>query len=168
MAALTPEQKMFIVQRLACFDTPAQCIEALKEEFSIDVPPQQVHCYHPERRQGRNMSKELRKLFDETRAKYRANTEDIPIANKTWRIETLNRLARSAEKAGNRVLTAQLLEQAAKEMGEAYTNRQKVEHTSPDGTMTPKAALDLSDLSTEDLQKIADVAAKLNSSAQQS
>jgi hypothetical protein len=35
-------------------------------------------------------------------------------------------------------LAATLIEQAAKECGDAYTNRQKVEHTSPDGSMTPK------------------------------
>lgn len=139
MATLNPEQKMFIVQRLACFDTPAQCVEAVKAEFGLDVLPQQVHCYHPERRQGRKMSKDLRLLFDTTRAKYRSNTEDIPIANKTWRVQRLYEMATAAQKKGNSVLAAQLLEQAAKEMGEAYTNRQKMEHTSPDGSMTPSA-----------------------------
>ena len=32
-------------------------------------------------------------------------------------------------------------EQAAKEVGDAYSNKQKVEHTSPDGTMTPKPTI---------------------------
>lgn len=138
MATLKPEQKIFIVQRLACFDTPAQCVEAVKDEFGIDVLPQQVHCYHPERRQGKHLSKDLKDLFFATREKYRENTIDIPIANKTWRVQKLNDLAAIAIKKGNMVLASQLLEQAAKEMGEAYSNRKAVELTSPDGSMTPK------------------------------
>ena len=38
-----------------------------------------------------------------------------------------------AESKGNMPLAAQLLEQAAKEVGEAYTNRQRLEHTGKDG-----------------------------------
>ncbi len=139
MAILKPEHKMFIVQRLACFDTPSQCAEAVKAEFGIDVVLPQILCYHPDRRQGARLSKELRELFATTRQKYRDNTHDIPIANKTFRVEQLNDMAATAKKKGNLVLAASLYEQAAKEMGEAYTNRQKVDHSSTDGTMTPKA-----------------------------
>jgi hypothetical protein len=37
------------------------------------------------------------------------------------------------EGAGNVAMVAQLMEQAAKEQGEAYTNRQKLEHSGKDG-----------------------------------
>lgn len=141
MAALKPEQKHFIVQRLACFDTPAQCVEAVKEEFGIDILPQQVHCYHPERRQGKSISKELKALFYETREKYRENTIDIPIANKTWRVQKLNDMAATAVKKGNMVLASQLIEQAAKEMGEAYSNKKSVEVTNPDGSLAAKPTI---------------------------
>ena len=137
MATLKPEQKMFIVQRLACFDTPSQCAEAVKEEFGIDVVLPQILCYHPDRRQGRNMSKDLKELFYSTREKYRENTHDIPIANKTFRVQQLNDMAAAAKKKGNWVLASALLEQAAKEMGEAYTNKQKVDHVSSDKSMSP-------------------------------
>ena len=36
----------------------------------------------------------------------------------------------NAEKMKNYGMTSQLIEQAAKEMGDAYTNRQKIEHSS--------------------------------------
>lgn len=139
MATLNQHQKMFIVQRLACFDTLAECIEHFKEEYGLALSPQQIQCYHPHKRQGSQMSKALKDLFEETRNKYRENTHDIPIANKTFRVEQLNSMAATAKKKGNLVLAASLYEQAAKEMGEAYTNRQKMEHTSPDGSMTPAA-----------------------------
>jgi hypothetical protein len=38
----------------------------------------------------------------------------------------------------NMALAASLMEQAAKEVGDAYSNKQKVEHTSPDGSMSPR------------------------------
>jgi hypothetical protein len=38
----------------------------------------------------------------------------------------------------NMALAASLMEQAAKECGDAYSNKQKVEHTSPDGSMSPR------------------------------
>ncbi|AML35024.1 Hypothetical protein EAG7_01278 [Klebsiella aerogenes] len=45
----------------------------------------------------------------------------------------LNRMATNAENMKNLGMTAQLLEQAAKEVGDAYTNRLKVESTGKDG-----------------------------------
>lgn len=46
-----------------------------------------------------------------------------------------------AEGMKNMALAATLMEQAAKEVGDAYSNKQKVEHTSPDGTMTPQPTI---------------------------
>jgi hypothetical protein len=39
---------------------------------------------------------------------------------------------------GNLSLALQAAEQAAKEMGDAFTNRQKLDHTSSDGSMSQK------------------------------
>ena len=41
MAALNSEVKGFIVQALACFDTPSQVAAAVREEFGIEVTRQQ-------------------------------------------------------------------------------------------------------------------------------
>lgn len=51
----------------------------------------------------------------------------------------------------------------ARELGLKETSAH--EHTSPDGSMTPKG-LDLSSVSTEDLQSLASIAAKLNGAAE--
>ncbi|WP_122869605.1 DUF2280 domain-containing protein, partial [Pseudomonas viridiflava] len=40
MAALKHEVKSFIVQALACFDTPSQVVEQVKQEFSIEISRQ--------------------------------------------------------------------------------------------------------------------------------
>ncbi|MBN0588295.1 DUF2280 domain-containing protein, partial [Pseudomonas aeruginosa] len=56
-----------------------------------------------------------------------------PIANKAYRLRVLQRMSTTAEGMKNLGMTAQLLEQAAKEVGDAYSNKQKVELTGKDG-----------------------------------
>ncbi len=138
MAALPSEVKAFIVQALACYENPAKVIELVKEEFKVTISRQQVSAYDPSNAMAKSLSKKWVDLFNTTRARFQNEISDIPIANKAYRLRTLDRMATSTEKMKNFALTAQLIEQAAKEVGDAYTNRQKVEHTSPDGSMTPK------------------------------
>lgn len=133
MARLDPETKLLIVQRLACFDTPTQVSTAIKEDYGITVSPQACEAYDPTKRIGKDLSQKLRKVFEDTREGFLNNIADIPIANKAVRLRTLQRMIHKAESKGNMPLAAQLLEQAAKEVGEAYTNRQRLEHTGKDG-----------------------------------
>ena len=42
MAALKPEVRAFIIQELACFDTPSQIVESVQKEFKVQVTRQQV------------------------------------------------------------------------------------------------------------------------------
>lgn len=55
MAALSPEVKAFIVQALACFDTPTQVVEQVKQEFNLTVSIQQVSSYDPTKAIGKNL-----------------------------------------------------------------------------------------------------------------
>lgn len=138
MAALSPEVKAFIVQALACFDTPTQIAEQVKQEFGLTITIQQVSSYDPTKAIAKNLGQKWIDLFNATRSRFQTEISDIPIANKAYRLRMLNRMATKAETMRNLALTASLVEQAAKECGDAYTNRQKIEHTSPDGSMTPK------------------------------
>ncbi|OTG81508.1 DUF2280 domain-containing protein, partial [Acinetobacter sp. ANC 4648] len=47
MARLKKVEKVFIVRSLAQFMTPTEVVVAIKENFSIDVSPQQVEVYDP-------------------------------------------------------------------------------------------------------------------------
>ncbi len=123
MAALRDEVKLFIVNALACYDAPTQVSIAVKEEFGLDVSRQQVSLYDPGTYVGRNLSKKWRDIFTETRAKFRATAEEIPIASKAFRLRGLGRLAQKAESMRNLPLVASLYEQAAKEMGDIFVNR---------------------------------------------
>jgi len=124
MAALSNEVKAFIVQALACFDTPTQVAEAVKREFDIDVSRQQVETHDPTKRCSKTLAKRWVTLFEDTRKRFREQTADIPIANRAYRLRALGRMVEKAESMRNLALTAQLLEQAAKEVGDVYVNRQ--------------------------------------------
>ncbi|HCT4297106.1 TPA: DUF2280 domain-containing protein [Klebsiella quasipneumoniae] len=138
MAALKPEVKAYIIQMLACYDTPSQVVEAVQKDFGIAITRQQVETHDPTKVSGKTLAKKWIDLFNHTRDRFLNEISDIPIANKAYRLRVLQRMSTTAENMKNIGMTAQLLEQAAKEVGEAYSNKQKVEHTSPDGSMSPR------------------------------
>ncbi len=77
---------------------------------------------------GKGLAKKWVELFTITRERFQTEIASIPIANKAYRLRALDRMAAATENK-NFGMTAQLMEQAAKEVGDAYTNRQKVEHS---------------------------------------
>ncbi|MDT9429876.1 DUF2280 domain-containing protein [Escherichia coli] len=133
MAALSPEVKAFIVQALACFDTPTQIASQVKQEFGLDISIQQVSSYDPTKAIAKNLGQKWIDLFNATRKRFQNEIADIPIANKAYRLRVLDRMATRAEGMKNLALTAEIIEQAAKECGDAYTNRHKFEHSGPNG-----------------------------------
>ncbi|MGJ7474484.1 DUF2280 domain-containing protein [Pseudomonas fulva] len=133
MAALSNDVKAFIVQALACFDTPSQVVEAVHKEFSITVTRQQVETHDPTKYSGKGLAKRWVALFEDTRKRFREETAEIPIANRAFRLRGLGRMAEKAESMRNLALTAQLYEQAAKECGDMYVNR-KIEPDKPLGS----------------------------------
>lgn len=142
MAKLTEPQKLFIVKALACYDTPTQVANAVRDEFAIEVDRRQVAEYDPSKASGRYVSTKLRAIFEATRKAFKDDVSTIPIASQAYRLRTLNRLLVKVEGQGNTALAAQLVEQAAKETGGTFTNRREV--TGADGTpvMTPMSLAD--------------------------
>lgn len=145
MAALTSDVKAFIVQALACFDTPTQVSQAVKQEFDIDVTRQQVEQHDPTKRAGANLAAKWRTLFEDTRKRFREETSEIPIANRSFRLRVLGRMAERAENMKNMALTAQLLEQAAKEVGDVYVNRQTKNDNPHDNVPPTRVQVDVVD-----------------------
>ena len=149
MAALSPEVKAFIVQALACFDTPTQIASQVKQEFGLDISIQQVSSYDPTKAIAKNLGQKWIDLFNATRTRFQTELSDIPIANKAYRLRALNRMMTSAEKMRNMALAASLMEQAAKECGDAYMNKQKVEHSG--GLAVSSVASVMDEIGDEDL-----------------
>lgn len=133
MAALSTEVKAFIVQSLACFESPAKVIELVKAEYGIDASRQQVSQYTPGNAMAAKLSQKWIDLFNGTRERFQNEISDIPIANKAYRLRALDRMMNNAEKMRNIALATEIIEQAAKECGDAYTNKHKFEHSGPNG-----------------------------------
>ncbi|WP_218696385.1 DUF2280 domain-containing protein [Acinetobacter harbinensis] len=113
MAALKEPVKMFIVQSLACFETPQQVADSVEEIYKIRIDRKQCHSYDPTKYAGRNLSKKLKDLFERTRKDFRTNVEDIAIANKAFR---LNELQKMYDDSGrNKRAKQNLLKQAFQE-----------------------------------------------------
>ncbi|MBO9552213.1 DUF2280 domain-containing protein [Pseudomonas sp.] len=145
MAALSNEVKAFIVQALACFDTPSQVAAAVREEFGLEVTRQKCEAHDPTKRAGRDLAKRWVTLFEDTRKRFREETAEIPIANRAFRLRALGRMAEKAESMKNMTLTAQLLEQAAKEVGDVYVNRQTKNENSHDNVPPTRVQVDVVD-----------------------
>lgn len=131
MATLGDDVKLFIVKAAAAYDSPETISKAVKEEFGLDVPRQQCAQYDPTKAAGAKLSAKWKAIFNEARAKFLDDVSEIPLANKSVRLRTISRLAKKAEDMKNIPLAAQLIEQAAKEVGNAYTNRREL--TGADG-----------------------------------
>lgn len=131
MARLTKEQKIFVVTRVACFDTATEIAAAFKEQFGTEITIAAIGAYDPMLRAGRSLSRKYRDLFDATRKAFLEDTSHISIAHKAVRLRRLDRYCARAEQRGNLPLAAGFLEQAAKECGNAFTNRH--EHTGKGG-----------------------------------
>ncbi|MDC4281924.1 DUF2280 domain-containing protein [Acinetobacter baumannii] len=128
MAALKEPVKIFIVQSLACRDTPQEVVENVKQEFDVEISRSQCQAYDPTKYSGRNLSQKYVELFESTREKFDEGLIDIPIANKYYR---LKQYQRQLEKTRNVKTALKILEQAAKDIGGQFTNRQEI--TGKDG-----------------------------------
>lgn len=125
MAKLSDAIKTFVVQHLAMFDTPSQVAAAVKADFGVEMTRQQVEAYNPERA-GDKPAKKWCELFDATRQAFLDEVAAVPTAHRAVRLRRLDRMALAAEQRGNYVLAKEILEQIAKECGDAYTNKRKL------------------------------------------
>jgi len=106
--------------------TPTEIKEAVKEEFGIDMDREHVRAYNPDQR---DVADKWKTLFQEARAKFLADVSSIGIAHQPYRLAELQKLYHAAGR--NSGLKRELLEQAAKEVGGAFTNRREL--TGKDG-----------------------------------
>lgn len=134
-AKLSREQQTFVVQSLACFDSPTVVATALRKEFSVTLAPQSIEAYDPTKKAGKNLAERWKALFEETRKTFLEDTASIAISHRAVRLRALQRMAEKAENSGNMVLASSLLKQAAEEVGGSYTNRREL--TGKDGKDLP-------------------------------
>lgn len=124
MATLKTEVKAFIIQAIACYDTPTQVAESVLKEFGIKITRQQVDQNDPTKVSSKGMAKKWVELFTATRERFQTEIASIPIANKAYRLRVLDRMVTKTESMKNFALTANLIEQASKECGDAFRLQQ--------------------------------------------
>lgn len=122
MAALKEPVKIFIVQSLACFETPQQVADAVQQRFGIEIDRRQCEGYDPTKFSGRNLSKKLTELFHQTRKDFRENIDDIAIANKAFRLRELQKMYDDSGR--NKRAKQNLLKQAFQETDGRVTKQE--------------------------------------------
>ena len=119
--------RTFIVIQIACYATPKETAEAVHEEFGLEITPQNVEKYDPTKYSGREVAKKWRELFEKTRVKFLKHVDQyVPEVNKAVRLRQLANAARAFKGHGNYVGMANIFEQIAKEIGNAFTNRREL------------------------------------------
>jgi hypothetical protein len=137
MAKLTSDVQAFVVQQLACFLTPSEVAAAVAEEFSVEIGRQQAWKYHPAN--NPELAPKWRAIFEATREAFVRETAQIGIAHRSYRLRRLESYLHRAEAKSNDVLAAQILRQAAEEMGGAYSGRREI--TGRDGAQLGPAVV---------------------------
>ncbi|OHC95566.1 MAG: hypothetical protein A2792_03485 [Sphingomonadales bacterium RIFCSPHIGHO2_01_FULL_65_20] len=125
---LSEEQKAWIVIQYARMRSAWQIRRDFKEIWGGELDRKQVHRYNPASscNYGRGMQK-WQGLFDEEREKFLDQVNRIPIANLAVRLDRLETMCVNAMEKGNSAMAANLIEQAAKEVGGLFTNRREIE-----------------------------------------
>lgn len=125
MAILTDMVKEAIVTQIAQFQGYSDVARMISAEFDVTVDRFQVRTYDPTSAAYAG-GERWREIFDAARKSYLTAVEAVPIANKGYRLNELQRLYERAVRSGNLVLASSLLEQGAKEAGGALTNERHV------------------------------------------
>ncbi len=121
---LTDIHRAFLVREFACFASPMQAADALREEYGIEITPQSAQHYDATSGAGSRAAKKWHDLFDVSRQAFLDEvSERIPHAHKAVRIKKLARASDAFEKSKNYMAMARMLEQIAKEVGNVHTNR---------------------------------------------
>lgn len=129
MAALNNTERKQIVERLACYESPSDVAAWASKAFGKQIERQQVEHYDPTRCD--ETGQRWVELFYETRKTFNEDASRVAIAQKLWRLRELQKIA--ADESTEQADRLKAMEQAAKEMGEAYTNKRLLEHTGEDG-----------------------------------
>lgn len=161
MAALTEDIKTEIVLQLAQFRGYSEVARWVSDEWGVKVDRFQVRTYDPTNPAFAGGPK-WREIFQEARKNYLSAVEAVPIANKAYRLNELQKNYDRARQADNLVLANAILEQAAKEVGGALTNERNLRVEKPGGSFR--------DLSSEErrmaaAQLIHDALSRQNASA---
>src|SRR5688572_3443800 len=96
---LSQEQKLWVVGQLACCESPAKVREALGKNGGgagdlgspVVISAQGIGYYDPTTAAGQALPEELREFFFATRRVFLERIQEVPIANREYRLMRLQR-----------------------------------------------------------------------------
>ncbi len=140
--------RAFLVREFACFATPMEAANALREEYGIEIAPQSAQHYDATKAAGKVASKKWGELFALAREAFLEDVQkSIPFAHRSVRIKALAKAANGFQRSKNYIAMSRILEQIAKEVGNVHTNRH--EFTGKNGG--PIRYADVSDMTDEQI-----------------
>lgn len=113
--------KRRIVEHLACYYSPAEVVDLIRQEFDVVLTSRHVRAYDPTSFQC-VASPRLRAYHATVRERLASEIAAIPIAHRAFRLRQLQQLYEKAREEENLVAAANALEQAAKEVGDMFVN----------------------------------------------
>ena len=117
-AKLKDYHRAFLVQQFACFSTPMDAADALRQEYGIEIAPQSAQHYDATSHAGSKAAKKWIELFGVARKAFLEDVETrVPEAYKAVRIHELAKASRKFKKSGNYMAMADMFERIAKESG---------------------------------------------------
>lgn len=116
MANLSEPQKHEICEALAGFSSPGSIVAYFRSEHGIELSHKQVGRYDPTRPYF-DAGDKWREVFWGRRKAYFANVAGVPIAHLGYRLQLLQQGLDAAREAKNWPMVAELLKQAAREVG---------------------------------------------------
>lgn len=113
---LNEVQKLFVVDRLAEYDTIAQVRTAYRERFGRDVLAATVEHYDPTRSGSKRLRGDLAARFHQRRADFTTLLELIPLANRAVRLKERSSIYERQAKKGNDKMALTALDSIQAEM----------------------------------------------------
>jgi hypothetical protein len=132
---LTTEMQVFVLARYAQMYTPKEVLKQLKEEFGDDpnvdaLALTDIRQYDPSTSQGlRILSPAMLEVYGRIRKKFLEDVTTIPVANQAYRLRRIQDIIDHPRYKNDADVVPKLLTQAAKEVGGAFTNTQKIDST---------------------------------------
>ena len=71
--------RTFVVQGLACFETPTEMVRAVRDKFGLEISAQGCEAYDPTKRAGWNLADKWTAIFHATRAALVAEMQSVGV-----------------------------------------------------------------------------------------
>lgn len=121
MATKIPDEvKAFIVAELACYSSPSEVAALVLQEFDLTIDRRIIQQHDPTKEAGSHLAQRWIDQFEAARREFNELRSAVPIANKIRRLKLLDQSVRQLLARKNVMGAAQLMEQAAREVGGIY------------------------------------------------